>query len=500
MDRQNRSNSQISMRTFELPHQRPNNMESIIAEREDFNHDTRNNFNHDERNNSSQQRNNNNKIGEITGEEFQATSIDQGMPMRSAFNAKRNDEESDKSYNKYLNFDIYDDEKPDNLNVSYYDPSGGSMFNFSDMKKSNLAKNSADSNMALMNNVINDFNWFIFENIRKLMGDTTLVASYQIINIMGSLYMSSKGNTEHELNNYFHFPTKEVIHTGLLGLKKYIDKSQCIDFRDIILINKKYQVASSFINNLKDLNGIFVVDPQQPILESHKINVWLNKLFGNLPGMVFNKDHISKMEINCLSIGVIRTTWAQPFDNVFKNRFYAKHASNIKMMDMMQSYGKTHYYFESNDFQLLEMRMFDNILSMGYILPKSTINIPDVKEKDIQVCIRNLQATVIDELVIPKFMKQCKLRISSLFKKSGLEQIFHRVDIPELIDKPGVITDIVQNFTIIVDESYNESQNSSKDKNVHGINSNRKFIANRPFIFYFRCIQTDTIILTGQFY
>ena len=89
------------------------------------------------------------------------------------------------------------------------------------------------------------------------------------------------------------------------------------------------------------------------------------------------------------------------------------------------------------------------------------------------------------------------MRLNSILSKSGLINIFHNMDIPAITDDKTCLTDFIQNIYIVVDGKSNPPP--IKEHTAKIIRTNRKFIANRPFIYYFRCIKTNTMIITGQY-
>jgi serine protease inhibitor len=460
--------------------------------------DRDNMFSQDSRFNTQPKRNyvKKQKMGEITGEEFESQKMDQGMPLRSQYNSKKNDVDLEKAYNKYLDFNIFDDEQPEsNLEVSYFDPNGGSVFSFSDIGKTNLPKKSEP--IFLISNCVTDYSFFIYENLRNLMQDNSLIVSHSIVDILCSLYISGKANTESEIKNYLTLLDKDSVYSGCLELKKYITKSQCYDFKNILLINKKIPVNSDFIDYISPLTTCFTINTTDPVREANKLNTYLNSQYNNIFGQIFRPDHMNNLDITCLTVGLLRTVWKTPFDKIIKAKFIGK---DISVKDMVYCSGKTHNYFEDDDFQVLEMKLYDDVLSMGFILPKKLSHkLPQINLKDFEVYIEHMKPSVLDEIVIPIFKTQCKLRVSNILKKTGLSGIFNKADFTELLGNQTKITDFVQNITLIFDDKYIPKTEKPSYKN-HGIMSNRKFIANRPFIYYFRLLSTKTIILIGQYY
>ena len=194
-----------------------------------------------------------NALGEITGDDLQKTALyEHGMPVRGMFNLKRNPgNDLEDSYNRQLDFNIFDeDTKPVALNISCYDPKGSNMFNFTDTQVEVVNKTDPHSQMS---HIVNDFNWFLFENIRMLMQDSTCYNIFGLMSLMGILYYASKGATSIELKNYFNFPDRDNMFNGLDSINTYISKSQCFDMKNIILINNRHNVNRDYIKYIDKL-------------------------------------------------------------------------------------------------------------------------------------------------------------------------------------------------------------------------------------------------------
>lgn len=491
-------NVKINNRTFESTYNNSHNdnINRTLMERDDI----FNNFNVNEKyaqNDSKPKRNYVNKklrdtSGEITGEDFEISEIDQGMPLRSQYNTNRNNIDLEKSYNKYLDFNIFDEEQPQsNLEVSYFDPNGGSMYNFSDIGKNSLTKK--NNPVDVMSTVISDYSFFIYENIRNLMPSTTVIATHSIVNILASLYISSKGSTEAEIKTYLSLLDRDSTFLGSTILTKYLNKSQCYDFKNIVLLNKNLQYNSNFIKYIEPLVQYFTVNTFDAQKEAHKLNVYLNSQYNNIFGQIFRKDHIENLDITCLTVGLLRTVWKVPFNKIINMNF----GKNV--VKMMVSQKENYKYYEDINHQCIELDFYDNILSMGIILPKQNIKFaPNINSHDFETILNSLKPTILSEVAIPEFKVQSKVRNSNILKETGLVNFFSKADFPELLNETSNITDFVQNFTLIVENKSINSNNGRimmKNKVI-----DNKFIANKPFMYYFKLLQTGTIIIVGQYY
>ena len=207
-------------------------------------------------------------------------------------------------------------------------------------------------------------------------------------------------------------------------------------------------------------------------------------------------DHLYNLDITCLTVGLLRTVWKVPFDRVVKGKFYGK---VITIKSMMYSNKKVYNYYEDQTNQVIEFDLYDGILSMGIVLPKQNKGIlPQLSQNDYETISESIKPTQLQDVAIPEFKVQSKIRISNILKKTGLTQIFSKAELPELLSHPSKLTDFVQNFTLIVEnKSPNQTQNINIAKNSVIDN---KFIADKPFMYYFKLLQTKTLILVGQFY
>jgi serine protease inhibitor len=485
------SNMTLNNRSFELNMGKTNDdtyVNKRIMERNDV-------FNS---NATRGRKNDTNALGEITGDDIHKTDVfEHGMPVRGSFSLKRNSNtDLEDSFNRHLDFNIFDeDTKPVDLNLSCYDPKGSSMFNFTDTQVEIVNKTDPIDQMG---HVINDFNWFMYENMRMLSSNPTFYNIFGLMSLMGAIYYASKGATSIELKNYFNFPDRDNMFDGIDSIKTYISKSECFDMKNIILINNRHNVNKEYVKYIDNIAECYKIDVLNPVEESNKINSWLNKLFSNTPGVIMNVNHIEKLDVTLLNTGLLRTVWKQSFDRILLDKFRGNNSD--RTVSMMIASNKTYDYYEDPEIQAIEFQMFDNVINMGIILPKNLNKIvPNISLKQYETIVKNLKPSLINQVAIPKFKQQCKLRVNSIFQKSGLKTVFEQTNSPELIVEPFKITDIIQNFTIIVDETHTDSKSSPSSNGVP-LRGNIKFIANKPFIYYFKCATTNTIIITGTYY
>lgn len=446
--------------------------------------------------NNNNNNNNNKNFGEITGESYNVAIIDKGMPMRSNYDIFKKKINNKNEHNHgHTDFNLYD-EINDNFNVSYYDPNGGNMFDFNEITKKKIMKNS--DSLELMNTVINDYNWYMLDNIINLMNTSTLYSSIGIINLMASIYIGSKNKTQDELINYFNFPERQTVFDGLRHInanQKSLSHSntECINIKNIIITNNK-DISEKYVNHIKELAIIYNINSGDEYRESNKLNEWLNKIYGNVLGNILNPDHIKKMDMSCLCVGTIRTIWKIPFDKTLIMNFNGK---KIREEKFMCNNNKSYNYYENDVVKIIELPLDDNINNMGIIISKNDKFISNICAKEIELYISEMHITNINRVIIPFFHCHSRMRISSIFKKTGLNNLFYNMEIPELSKDDSILSDVIQNIHIIVNNNY---KNMYYDTNVKSNKIVDNFIANKSFIYYFRCVKTNTITVSGLYY
>lgn len=438
----------------------------------------------DNKNNNMSNKSNINNKGEITGDIMDYDEIDKGMPYRSQFNPKKNEfiYDTNENYSRYTDFDIFDESKESNKNISYFDPN---IPNASNLEENIRVLNNSDPN-GLISDSINNYGLFMYDNIRNLIDDISFCYNYGIFILYSCLFAHSN---DLEIKNFFNMYNKDICEKGVLGINKYLDKSECLDIKNIIFYDKNLN------SNIDKLDNVILYEINKNNIhnEINNLNLWINKTYGNILKNVISGESLMKVNISLYSVGLIRTVWKIPFVKIISSKFYG--FNSIDLMDFMQNSNNTYLYFEDNTIQAIELPFYDNILSMIIILPKIKLNkMFKIDIKDLDIYMNNLKPTLIDELLLPKFTKHFKLRYSNILKKCGLKSSFQFLN-TNIFNQSSHVSDVAQNIILIVDEKCyknNEFNYSFKGKG-------KKMIINKPFFFCIRIKQTNTNILNGFF-
>ena len=143
---------------------------------------------------------------------------------------------------------------------------------------------------------------------------------------------------------------------------------------------------------------------------------------------------------------------------------------------------------------MLELCSCDENLRMGIIVAKNE-TMPKITNERIHNYSEHLKATLLDEVKIPIFKTQTKIRYTNLLYKTELKTVFSGLDIPELTTDNCKLSDVVQNIEIDIGNYYVRTKNETNK----GYRTIRKFIADSLFIYYFRLVSSNCIFTVGVY-
>jgi serine protease inhibitor len=438
------------------------------------------------------------RIGEITGQELSTSDLECGMPLRSAYYGKRiqrNDVAKTRS-----DFDLFDDRGQQDFNIAYNDPINPISPTYSTIlagsEKVIPELYGTDPGSFITAN-INKFNINLFSLLKGQLNDKFCVSPYGLFNIFGAIYFASTGVSESDIYDYYSMVSKDNVLEGLDFIRKLYDKPaqyKQVILKHMIFINSDLPANATFIKYISPIVEVFPISPKYPGKEAKNINDYISKLSSGMVHPISEKI-IAKAQIICANIGLIKPIWKQPFDKTFDGKFVGTKTKVVRMLGQVDS---QYEYFEDNLNQVIELRCAGDVMSMGIILPKQLV-IPEINYEEFNALIRNLKVTYIDEIRVPAFSQQIKMKLTNLLYQNGLRSVFYKLYSPELVKAETSISDVVQNLTVVIANSPNIENKTSKANHIRSTISNIKFIADHPFIYYFRLLSTSTILLMGYY-
>jgi serine protease inhibitor len=441
------------------------------------------------------------QIGEITGERFNTKQTSQGMPMRplnERFDEKRkrsifNDQSGTNIHNgsTRVDFDLYNSEHK--LDVSYFDPvefHNSDHFYSNITESTNTVTNKAEQN--LVSN-LNSISLTIYNSVKQVLPNnkSLIVSPFNIMLNLIILYRGSNGKTESELRKVFSFPDKTSSFNNISKIMRRLDKS--VSVSNMLLTPNEYPINYTFANFVRD----FCIVDSFHLQNKHEVQR-INSIMRKINGIneLINPTTVNKdTSIILLNTICFTPKWRLPFSSIVNGIFGGKQAV------FMVQQAVTHFYFENDAVQLVELDSHEGKIAVGFVLPKNKSL--EVTNEELEYYISQLGETVIKLLQIPKFQQQSKFKMDNLFKRLGLKELFKNADLPEIVTRPQLddeslyVSDIIHQSCIVINEGVtNKINNSPKKVTELG---GRTFIANRPFIYYVRHLPTNSIIFIGNY-
>jgi hypothetical protein len=416
-----------------------------------------------------------------------------GMPIRGQnFQSKRFNKDSNND-NENIN-DFRESEfiiKKTNNNRTKIDPySKDTKFAiFSDINEnSKLSQQIENDNICVEG--INDFSLFLLKNLNNVLTSPFIVNTLDIYSIFSSIYLSSQGNTEIELKNYFNFPRKDILEDGLNKLINNIKtvnmkNGNCILFNDDLTYNPEFYKLITNISKLRKIN-LNNIDN-----EVNNINSIVNAMTQHNMKNSVSSNNLLNLNILLLTFGffkpiIIINTPIKP--QILKQEFNSRFFNKI-VVDYVVINNITCGYVETTDFNIVEFAIDDTKTMLGFIQPKK--NIKDISEKDIINNLDKFKVGLFNKIMFPLFAIQTKLRFRNIFKKTDLKTIFNDINCPDLFGDRPKIDDLLQNVEINIFPEFKNIKKSNDNKN------NKNFLLTNSFVFYLRLREKQCIYALG---
>lgn len=435
---------------------------------------------------SNMNENKRDNMGEITGSIYDNENIGRGLPLRSQYTIKKPIYDA----NEHLDFELFDD-RPSKLNVKYNDQSAENTF--ADLNSS-MTQLSSQINPLVINSmqidkINNNAFYYLFDLLQK---KSYIVNGFGLYNLFGSLYLSSSGITEIELKKFFTFPKKDILYTGLSKINNIFNMTNShIKMKNFLIVGSDVPYDPHYYDKIRDFCILIRPNTTKPDKESQKMTSLINRIMEVEIKNPITPENLDNLQLMFMSVSVIHPKWEYKFAKISRGVFNSETQSFRH--DFLHSVGAPFGYFEDDYHQLLEVMCSEKNLVMGFLLHKSGM-IADIDDIKLHFFIDHIKRSILDEVLIPVFTQDLKLRFNSSLKNMGLNSVFMKVLSPEFFPEGVVLQDVVQNIKITVDNF--SAENNAENK---GYRTSRTFIADRPFIYYFRLVKTNTILMMGSY-
>jgi len=445
-----------------------------------------------------------NRFGEITGEALDTADMEQGMPMRPAYNSKlervSDVDQQHQSHNPTLDFNLYDS-KP-TMNVSYYDPSvnrSDPSNNYADVNGDSQLLNPTEriDSLKYFATTSNLFSWNLLSKFPK---SSVALSPFSILNPIVLLYRGSHGSTEQELRQSLFFQPKDITFDSINRLSAKIFTSPSMIGSSLVLTPGSIQINQAFAQYVKNIGQINPFNLSRPIEEISRINSIVSQYTkSTIKNMIGNDTKLINENTNIilLTTAYFRGKFEIPFNRNNVQQFTFKGLRGDRYVSMLRQRDTVHRYYEDNEHQIIELDYIDGEFAMGVILPLNSSRL-NVSHEMYEYYVSQLMPTNIGSLAIPKFQQSSKFKIDNIFKSMGMIETFMNADFSEITPSNEVmyVSDIIHQSVITVEES---DGNVRTPKPIKTSRSSRDFIANHPFIYYIRYLPVNVVVLNGYY-
>lgn len=429
-------------------------------------------------------------LGEITNDNIDdEAQYQHGMPLRAQYTVKKSIHDA----NIYNDFNIFDKNSKQQIkNIDYNDPGIYQDNNYADISSSMVNISVQIQPKIICIAGIEKLAYNLFSSLTEIMyNNSYMTNSLGIYLFFATLFIFSTDQTEIELKNYFNFPKKEQIHKGLMSIiNEFNPITEMFKFKNLIIIGNDVPYNHNNYEYFKDFCNTIIVNIKKPEYEAQRINSIIDTIMDYPMRKSLVPENIDNLQIMCLNLLLIRPIWQTPFDSIIQDLFYT--STETKNIEYLYSVEKTCSYFEDNLLQIIELKCIKNSLAMGIILSKTNLEI-QYDEVKLKYYISQFKDIILDKVKIPKFKQNLKMRYTNILKNSGLNSVFIKIIAPDLFPESGSLFDVVQNVTIVIDNIAIQEIINKGHKTI------KNFIANKQFIYYFRFVPLNIIVLFGYY-
>jgi len=449
----------------------------------------------DDNNQNDNDSNDDPAVGNITRNNFDRgfdKKLDRGMPFRSEVNIRKN------LHNQNIHPDYILRNNAPTKNTKAFDPFDSQTNNTAGSFADVMADTKISSGTkieSLCNDNINNLSVFFVKNLVKIVGSPFVISTIDIYNIFAALYISSKGNTEIELKNYFEFPRRDLFVEGYANILQDLENnSEQIKNGSCILFNSDLSINPEICSHFSKLSKVRKINKSNQSNISEEVKM-INNIISQL---VMNPDMKKSVSSSCIAdINVLLLTYAFMNPTLLLNnvqmqigRFESVFGGNVNVKYLIAS-DQIFGYTELQEMKILEICCDNSLVMFGIILLKGEgVNF---NRNELNSAIKRIKPVLFNQVRFPLFNIKTKLKLKNVFKKTDLQTIFLDLNCPELFQDETKIDDVLHNCEIKIDGKTKKVKSSTSYK------SDKTFIVDRSFIFYTRLRKSSTLFSIGYF-
>jgi serpin B len=364
-------------------------------------------------------------------------------------------------------------------------------------------------------NANNQFAIDLYQQINKQAKqaeNNIFFSPYSLSTAMAMLYAAAEGETKHQIQKTFHYPTPAILNPNSAALYNQFNKPN--PNYDLSTVNDLWMrqglsPIQNYLHTVQRYYGGKVTNldfKNSPEPSRQTINKTIAKHTKQMIPELLAKDSIKADTAAVLTNAVyFKSEWAQPLGLRGSTQpFYNLNGTttDTNFMYSIESFD----YMEDERVQVVELPYKGDELSMLVVLPKSK------EAAAMQKLIANLSTAQINKwterleskeifLNMPKFKLEQIYKMESILTEMGMPIVFsNKADFSLFNDKlPLAVDSVIHKAVVEVDEKGTvAAAATSIVVRVVSASYNAELTADHPFMFMIKDSKTDAILFLGQ--
>ena len=220
------------------------------------------------------------------------------------------------------------------------------------------------------------------------------------------------------------------------------------------------------------------ININQSRIESNNINNIISKFTSHDMKKTVTSANIDFLSALGISFGYINPTFLLNNVNI-KNCRFTSIFLGPSVCQCIEAYDQKFGFIEKEQYKILEIALEGLNDFFGIIL----FNGPQLNfdKKELLNSITNLKPVYFKKISFPLFAIQTKMKMKNIFKSTDLKTVFLDLNIPELFSDRLKLDEVLVNIELKIEPKFKKI-----NINIDEFKSDKEFIIDRTFIFYFK--------------
>lgn len=363
--------------------------------------------------------------------------------------------------------------------------------------------------------VVNANNRFAFELYSQLIKTekgNVFFSPLSLETALGMAYEGARGKTARQMERVCRFPAndrqrRQAFQTLLRDFNRP-DPAYKLSIANALWGQKGYPFRPAYLGVLRDFylaQAASLDFTGQPKQAAKAVNDWVKQQTqGRIPNLISSKDIDNYTRLLLTNAVYFKGEWAEKFEAVpttGKANFTLASQKKVKV-DMMQGRGEN-YYFQNDNWQIVELPYKGKRFSMVILLPRKN-NLGALERRfgreQLNFFHKNMRRFKV-RLTMPEFGFNCGYSLLEPLTAMGMTVPFNEdADFSGMTNDPLDIGKILHKAAINVNEKGSEATAATcvEMEYCSMVSSSATFAADHPFLFLIRDHETGAILFLGR--